>query len=70
MSSYIDRMVIEKEELDIKISKLDDFICSEKFDEIGNRQRTLLQMQFAAMSAYTSTLGERIRLSTEETVTN
>ena len=62
MEAYIERMVEEKRELDEKIAKLIAFRYSEKGDEIlDDRQRSLLDRQFRAMTEYSDTLSIRIR---------
>ncbi len=61
MEAYIERMVEEKRELDEKIAKLIAFRYSEKGDEIlDDRQRSLMDRQFRAMTRYSDTLGDRI----------
>lgn len=61
MEAYIERMVEEKRELDEKIAKLIAFRYSEKGDEIlDDRQRSLMDRQFRAMTEYRDTLGVRI----------
>lgn len=61
MEAYIERMVEEKRELDEKIAKLIAFRYSEKGDEIlDDRQRSLMDRQFRAMTEYSDTLGVRI----------
>ena len=62
MEAYIERMVDEKRELDEKIAKLIAFRYSEKGDEIlDERQRSLMDRQFRAMTEYSDTLSVRIR---------
>ena len=68
MEAYIERMVEEKRELDEKIAKLIAFRYSEKGDEIlDERQRSLMDRQFRAMTEYSDTLG--IRIYTEKVKT-
>lgn len=58
--SYIDRVRLEKEELEVRIDKLFDFLESEKFIKLASRERELLQSQFIFMGGYLHTL--KIRL--------
>lgn len=61
MSTFKERLVLEKEELDEKIGKLNSFVNSVKFHEADDIQQSLLQIQLHAMRCYGQTLGERLR---------
>lgn len=54
------RVVDEKRELDEKISKLEPFIKSNKFDSLSMEERSLLRAQLLAMQSYTEILLKRI----------
>ena len=56
----LDRMIIEREELNNKIDKLRKFICSEKFNSLNDKQRILLNMQLHSMIEYSLILKEII----------
>jgi len=60
MSDFKTRLVTEQSELESKLSKLDDFILSDKFNEIDDTQKALLQVQATAMNTYLQCLTERI----------
>lgn len=57
----LDRMIIEHQELNDKIDKLGKFICSEEFNSLNYKQRTLLNMQLHIMIEYSLVLAERIK---------
>ena len=59
-NTFLDRMIIEREELINKIDKLGEFICSEEFNSLNYKQRILLNMQLHAMIEYSFILKERI----------
>ena len=58
----LDRMVIELDELNEKISKLSVFLESEKFKTLDERIKRLLASQYHTMAAYALTLKERMSL--------
>lgn len=60
MLPHQERVVIEKQELDKKISKLNSFIQSEKFKEIPIDEQDRLKQQYSVMSEYSFILGQRI----------
>lgn len=60
MSDFRTRLIDEKEQLDQKIGKLNDFRMSEKISEIDQTQATLLNIQYFAMQTYSQCLLERI----------
>jgi hypothetical protein len=60
MSTFKERLEIEKAELDEKIHKLESFIESENFSKIDSVQRTLLNVQIQAMRTYSQILLERL----------
>ena len=60
MGTFKDRILDEKEELDIKRKDLDDFQNSEAFQRIDPLQMTLLNIQAQAMATYSQCLLERI----------
>ena len=60
---WIERLQIEHDELDEKITKLTAFINdSQKFNNIRIDQRVLLYHQLVAMETYRNILLERIRI--------
>ena len=60
MSSFIDRLLTEKQELDERREKLVAFLESEKVKEIEPLQISLLNVQSQAMLTYSQVLTERI----------
>jgi len=61
MSTFLERMHEERDQLKEKIDKLNDFIeNNEKFNELSNIQRILLVNQFNAMEMYYYALDSRI----------
>lgn len=61
MSTFKERLEIEKQELDEKIGKLKSFMESDKFNEVNQLQRSLLQIQAHSMLTYSQILFERIK---------
>jgi len=60
MEAYQERVVLEKKELDDKISKLSPFIGSEKFSSVKEEEANRLRNQLSIMIDYSNILGERI----------
>jgi len=62
MSTFIERLVVERDELREKHVKLGAFLFEDKFFELDNAQQALLQMQHVIMAAYIQCLNERLLL--------
>lgn len=62
--TFLDRLIIEREELSERLSKLRQFIESPKFLEVvkDEYQRQLLSKQESSMHEYLEILEERIKL--------
>lgn len=60
MSTFFERVVNEQNELQTKISGLDSFIKSDKYNEVSYTQRHLLAIQLNTMMAYNQVLLARI----------
>lgn len=60
MSTFKERLTVEKAELDDKLGKLKAFMESDKFNGIDTVQKSLLQVQAHAMLTYSQILFERI----------
>ena len=60
MSDFKSRLVEEKNQLEEKLNKLDDFLSSEKVNGIEYLQKALLHVQATAMNTYLQCLKERI----------
>lgn len=67
MSTFIDRLITEKKELDDKIDKLNTFISSENFGTIDPVQKPLLRLQASSMFTYSQILQERLTALTSPT---
>lgn len=62
METFKERLLNEKIELDSRIQKLDNFLDSNKIDNIDSNQITLLNLQVHVMKTYSQILLERILL--------
>ena len=60
MEQYQQRVVKEKEELDEKVSKLQAFIGSERFNSVEADEANRMRNQLPVMMDYSNILGERI----------
>jgi hypothetical protein len=60
MSTFKDRLLEEKAQLDERGNKLESFIKSEAFGNIAPVQQSLLRIQLQAMVTYGQCLMERI----------
>lgn len=60
MSTFKERLVDEKTQLDEKIEKLEAFNLSENFQKIEAVQMSLLNAQLFAMKTYSQILLERL----------
>lgn len=60
MSNFLDRLVVEQNELQQKLDKLDGFIHTEQYYKIELDERYLLDQQVRSMRHYSSILKERI----------
>lgn len=58
--THRDRLLVEKRDLDVKIRKLMDFICSEKFKRLPLETRNNLKDQYEVMVRYAGILNRRI----------
>lgn len=59
-TEYQQRVVNEKNELDVKLSKLMSFLESETYRKLPADERSRLQGQAHHMAEYSKILGERI----------
>lgn len=57
---YQERVVIEKQELDDKIDKLEAFLRSENYQGVDLLNQQLMMQQLGIMLAYSSILSRRI----------
>ncbi|WP_336182027.1 crAss001_48 related protein [Fusobacterium polymorphum] len=60
MEAFIERIVVEKDELQDKVTKLENFINGEKFKELKGLEQVYLKEQLKFMKGYLSVLRQRI----------
>ena len=60
MSDFKTRLEAEKAELNEKLYKLDEFMASDKLNDVDDVQKALLHVQAKAMNTYLQCLKERI----------
>ena len=60
MEAFIERMIVEKNELQDKVTKLENFINGEKFKELKGIEQVYLKEQLKFMKGYLSVLRQRI----------
>ena len=60
MEAFIERMIIEKDELQDRVTKLENFINGEKFKELKVLEQVYLKEQLKFMRGYLSVLRQRI----------
>lgn len=60
---FVQRMLIEYEELTDKLGKLNAFISSDKFKELDEENRSLLNAQYNCMLTYATILKHRIKIN-------
>nr|WP_298672921.1 hypothetical protein [uncultured Prevotella sp.] len=58
--TFLERLEIERNELNDKLIKLDTFLLSEKFSTLPYEDQQLLKEQYDAMSKYLQILSKRI----------
>ena len=61
MEDYQYRVLIEKNDLDVKCRALRYFIGSAPYLALGEAEQALLQAQLSVMCNYSAILGERIK---------
>ena len=60
MSDYKTRLIAEKEDLEVKIEKLEDFLNFSSMHDISMNDQILLGVQFDAMRTYLGVLNYRV----------
>ena len=66
MEDFLIRVITEQNELLDKLTKLNNFISSEKFKSLDDENQRLLKMQSSAMSIYNDVLNMRYELLTRK----
>ena len=60
MEAFMERIIVEKNELQDKVTKLENFINGEKFKELKGLEQVYLKEQLKFMKDYLSVLRQRI----------
>lgn len=60
MEAFVERMIVEKDELQDKVTKLEKFVTGEKFKELKGLEQVYLKEQLKFMKGYLSVLRQRI----------
>lgn len=60
MEAFVERMIVEKDELQDKVTKLENFVNGEKFRELRGLEQVYLKEQLRFMRGYLSVLRQRI----------
>lgn len=60
MEAFVERMITEKDELQDKVTKLENFVNGEKFRELRGLEQVYLKEQLKFMRGYLSVLRQRI----------
>jgi hypothetical protein len=60
MEAFVERMIVEKNELQDKVTKLENFVTGEKFKELKGLEQVYLKEQLKFMKGYLSLLRQRI----------
>ena len=60
MEAFVERMIVEKDELQDKVTKLENFVNGKKFRELKGLEQVYLKEQLKFMRGYLSVLRQRI----------
>jgi hypothetical protein len=60
VEAFVERMITEKDELQDKVTKLENFVTGEKFKELKGLEQVYLKEQLKFMKGYLSVLRQRI----------
>lgn len=60
MEAFVERMITEKDELQDRVTKLENFVNEEKFKELKGLEQVYLKEQLKFMRGYLSVLRQRI----------
>mgnify|MGYP000844660254 CR=1 FL=1 len=60
MKPYQERVLIEQQELDVKLTRLNDFITSDSFCSVPTIEQDMMKDQLIAMQVYSRILADRI----------
>lgn len=62
MEKYVERLIIEKHELELKHDKLIAIVNSSKLNTFESIEKSLLSIQLRAMQTYLECLEQRLKL--------
>ena len=60
MKAFVERMIVEKDELQDRVTKLENFVNGENFRELKGLEQVYLKEQLKFMRGYLSVLRQRI----------
>ena len=60
MEAFVERMIVEKDDLQDQVTKLENFVNGEKFRELRGLEQVYLKEQLKFMRGYLSVLRQRI----------
>lgn len=60
VETWKDRLVVERDELEVRVDKLRDFVNSKTFDYVRDKQKHLLREQLHHMQCYLDILDDRL----------
>ena len=60
MEAFVERMITEKDELQDRVTKLENFVNGEKFKELKGLEQVYLKEQLKFMRGYLSVVRQRI----------
>nr|DAQ47014.1 MAG TPA: hypothetical protein [Caudoviricetes sp.] len=60
MEAFVERTITEKDELQDRVTKLENFVNGEKFKELKGLEQVYLKEQLSFMRGYLSVLRQRI----------
>lgn len=63
MFTFVERMISEHLDLQVRCTKLNEFLHSSKYLELDDENRALLNAQYNAMMAYQFILKRRIKIN-------
>jgi hypothetical protein len=68
MSTFIDRLAVEIEELQEKTNKLGSFLESEAFEDLSRIEQDLLSAQYPIMVSYLQILTLRFHIAVKQVI--
>lgn len=62
VDTWKDRLIVERDELEVKVNKLRNFVNSKTFDHVSEKQKVLLMEQLHHMQCYLDILNDRLEV--------